>query len=145
MARESQVAAPARLQNDMSWIFAEIGPWAALGISALLLVVLAAPIAAVFVVMLSATDETVEGAIEDVARFIELTERARAVVPPGLHLLDPSKGAETAAAVNRFISIKAEARRALWASSSRGERIYGDALPARSAPSQHPPDADNTA
>jgi hypothetical protein len=54
----------------------------------------------------------------DVQRFIELTEEARSLVPPGLPLL--SSDPATTAAIARFQAKKDEARRALWA--SRPER-----------------------
>jgi hypothetical protein len=49
--------------------------------------------------------------IEDVQRFIELTEEARCLLPPGLPLFED----DTAAAIIRFQAKKDEARRALWA------------------------------
>ena len=61
-----------------------------------------------------------DGAVRDVQRFLELTEEARSLVPPGLPLLDPERAEATTAAIGRFQAKKEEARRALWA--SRPER-----------------------
>jgi hypothetical protein len=55
-----------------------------------------------------------EGNIRDVQRFIELTNEARSLVPPGLPLLDRERAAATADAIGRFQAKKDEARRALW-------------------------------
>jgi hypothetical protein len=108
----------------------ELGIWWIVGIGAVLLFVVTVPILALLVVLLqSVTDETIEGAVQDVERFVELTARAREQVPGGLPLLDPAGGAEAAEAIGRFSALKDEARRALWASSARRERIFGNRSP----------------
>jgi hypothetical protein len=105
----------------------ELGTWWVVGIGAVLLFVVTAPILVLLIVLLpSVTDETIEGAVQDVEQFVELTARAREQVPGGLPLLDPARGAEAAEAISRFQALKDEARRALWASSNRSERIFGD-------------------
>jgi hypothetical protein len=60
-----------------------------------------------------------EGNVRDVQRFIELTNEARSLVPPGLPLLDPERGAATSEAIGRFQAKKHEARQALWQARSR--------------------------
>jgi hypothetical protein len=85
-----------------------------------------APILAVLYIMMSrVTDETVEGAVEDVQRFIDLTAQAREQVSGRLPLLDSAGTAEAAEEISRFRALKDEARRALWASSSRSQRSFG--------------------
>jgi hypothetical protein len=108
-------------------VAAELGTWSALGIGAILFLVMTAPILVLLLALMSsATDRTIEGAVHDVQQFVELTARAREQLPSGLPLLDPAKGAEAAAAISRFKTHKDEARRALWASSNRNEQIFGD-------------------
>ena len=90
--------------------------WLGLGLTAALLfaITTVALVAVFFTVFDGGPDD-----IADVQRFIELTEEARRLVPPGLPLLDREKGAATAAAIAEFQAKKAEARRALWASRDR--------------------------
>jgi FAD/FMN-containing dehydrogenase len=57
--------------------------------------------------------------IADVQRFIDLTEEARALIPPGLPLFDVEKAAVTTTAIDRFLAKKEEARAALWESRDR--------------------------
>jgi hypothetical protein len=57
--------------------------------------------------------------VRDVQRFIELTDEARSLVPPGLPLLHPERAAATADAIGRFQAKKHEARQALWQPRSR--------------------------
>src|SRR4029450_3157752 len=51
-----------------------------------------------------------EGNVRDVQRFIELTNEARSLVPPGLPLLDPERAAATSEAIGRFQAKRDEAR-----------------------------------
>jgi hypothetical protein len=60
-----------------------------------------------------------EGNVRDVQRFIDLTNEARSLVPPGLPLLDPERAAATANAIGRFQAKKDDARRALWQPRAR--------------------------
>jgi hypothetical protein len=60
-----------------------------------------------------------EGNVRDVERFIELTNEARSLVPPGLPLLNPEQAAATTDAIGRFQAKKDEARRALWQPRTR--------------------------
>lgn len=62
-----------------------------------------------------------EEAARDVQRFVDLTEEARALLPGGPVLADPS--GETSAAIARFRARKDEARRALWASRQESSVI----------------------
>ncbi|HEX2434720.1 MAG TPA: hypothetical protein VHI55_12305 [Gaiellaceae bacterium] len=74
------------------------------------------------------------GNIGEVQRFIELTDEARGLVPPGLPLLDSDKGAATTAAIVDFQAKKDEARRALRASRNghrAGREVSLSASPVR--------------
>jgi hypothetical protein len=88
--------------------------WLALGLVALVFAI-ALPLLAVYL----AVADGGAADIKDVQRFIELTEEARRLVPPGLPLFDSRKAAATTAAIVRFQAKKEEARRALWASRDR--------------------------
>jgi hypothetical protein len=101
-----------------------LGTWWVIGVGAFL--VITAPILLVLLALSTVSDQTIEGAVHDVERFVELTERAREQVPGGLPLFDPARGAEATAAICRFQALKEEARRALWASSNRKEWNFGD-------------------
>ena len=57
--------------------------------------------------------------IEDVQRYIAVTEEARGLVPPGLPLLDRQRAEATTAAIVRLEAKKEEAHRALWAFRDR--------------------------
>jgi hypothetical protein len=72
--------------------------------------------------------------IGEVQRFVQLTEEARRVVPPGLPLLDGDEAAATTAAIVDFQAKKDEARRALWASRNghrAGRKVSLSASPIR--------------
>lgn len=98
--------------------------WVVIGVGTFLMIT--APILLVLLALSTVSDQTIEGAVHDVERFVELTERAREQMPEGLPLFDPARGAEATAAICRFQALKEEARRALWASSNRKERNFGD-------------------
>jgi hypothetical protein len=53
--------------------------------------------------------------VADVQHYLELTQSAHRVIPPGPALSDPE--GEASAAIGRFLAEKEEARHALWASS----------------------------
>jgi hypothetical protein len=80
--------------------------------TAFLIAIVVAGLGAVF----SALFDGGEDDAADVQRFIDLTDEARSLVPPGLPLLDHDRAAATAAAIVRFQAKKDEARRPLWAS-----------------------------
>jgi hypothetical protein len=74
--------------------------------------------------------------VQDVQRFIALTEEARSLVPPGPPLLDPEGGAAAAEAIDRFKAKKDEARAALWASRDRRRAAERRPEPAPGQPSR---------
>jgi len=87
--------------------------WLGLGLAGgFLLVLTLLPLLAVILAVFDGD----AGDIADVQRFIELTEEARSLVPPGLPLFDREQATATTAALVRFQEKKDEARRALWAS-----------------------------
>jgi hypothetical protein len=100
----------------MTLFAGQLALWLSLGISGALLVVITA--VALFVGYYAVFQDPDED-IADVQRFIELTDDARRLVTPGLPLFDRDKAAAASAAIGRFQTKKAEARRALWASQSR--------------------------
>jgi hypothetical protein len=102
-----------------------LGTWWVIGIGTTLFLVITAPILLVLLALSHVSDETIQGAVHDVERFVELTERAREQMSGGLPLLDRARGAEATAEICRFQALKEEARRALWSSSSRSQRILG--------------------
>jgi hypothetical protein len=82
-------------------------------------VVVALPLLAVFFALFDGGADDAA----DVQRFVELTEDARRLVPPGLPLFDSDKAAATTAAIPRFQKKKEDARRALWASRDRRQAV----------------------
>jgi hypothetical protein len=117
----------------MTFLAAQTALWLALGLTTGLLFAVA--VLALFTVYSALFDGGADN-IADVQRFIELTEEARRLVPPGLPLFDSEKAAATAAAIVRFQAKKDEARRALWATRDglRGIALSEPATP-RGAPS----------
>ena len=104
----------------MTLLAAQTALWLGLGLAAGFLFVLAAlPLLAVALAVFDGDADEVA----DVQRFIELTEQARSLVPPGLPLVDGKKAAATTAALVHFQEKKDEARRALWASRDRPPAI----------------------
>jgi hypothetical protein len=67
--------------------------------------------------------------VADAQQYIELTEDARRLIPPGPAFSDP-EGATTAA-IGRFLATKEEARQALWASrrNRTGDRAAVEVQP----------------
>lgn len=113
----------------MTLLAGQTGLWLGLGLAAGLFLVL--PGLAVLAVTVALFEGDADD-IADVQRFIELTEEARRLVPPGLPLFDAEKEATTAAAIVRFQAKKDEARQALWASrvgrtAVAGTKASGDA------------------
>lgn len=97
----------------------ETAVWLAFGLAVVvpLAIAVSVGVAALFVVF-----EGSAGSIGEVQRFVELTDDARRLVPPGLPLLDGDNAAATTAAIVDFQAKKDEARRALWASRN-GHRV----------------------
>jgi hypothetical protein len=97
----------------MTVLAGETALWLAFGLAVVapFAIALSAGVAAFFVAF-----EGNAGNIGEVQRFIELTDEARRLVPPGLPLLDGDKEATTTAGIVAFQAKKDEARRALWAS-----------------------------
>jgi hypothetical protein len=108
--------------------------WLAVGLPALVFAV-ALPLLAVYF----ADPDGRADDVADVQRFIELTEEARRLVPPGLPLFDSDKAATTTAAIVDFQAKKEEARRALWASRDRRAAVAIAERTARRAPSVREP------
>ena len=97
----------------MTLLAGQTALWLGLGLAgAFLFVLTLLPLLAVILAVFDGD----AGDVADVQRFIELTEEARSLVPPGLPLFDGEKAAATTAALVRFQEKKDEARRALWAS-----------------------------
>lgn len=90
-----------------------MGEWAAVAV--VLLLLCAAPAGWLCWRFVTMDDQAVAHAIEDVQRFVELTDRARQELAeaPRLPLLDPGSAAATTAAINRFTTRKELAREAL--------------------------------
>src|SRR5262249_58268398 len=96
----------------MTLLAGQTALWLGLGLAgAFLFVLTLLPLLAVILAVFDGD----AGDVADVQRFIELTEEARSLVPPGLPLFDGEKAAATTAALVRFQEKKDEARRALWA------------------------------
>ena len=98
----------------MTLLAAQTALWLSLGLAALV-VAIALPLLAVYF----AVSDVGADDIADVQRFVELTEEARRLLPPGLPLFDRDKAVATTAAIVAFQAKKEEARRALWASRAR--------------------------
>lgn len=103
----------------MTFLADETAVWLAFGLAVVvpLAIAVSVGVAALFVVF-----EGSAGRIGEVQRFVELTDDARRLVPPGLPLLDGDNAAATTAAIVDFQAKKDEARRALWASRN-GHRV----------------------
>jgi hypothetical protein len=103
----------------MTLLPAQTALWLALGLATgLLFAISVLALFAVYFAVFAGDDDSA-----DVQRFIELTEEARRLVPPGLPLFDSEKAAVTTAAIVRFQGKKDEARRALWATRDRHRAI----------------------
>jgi hypothetical protein len=102
--------------RDMTLLSDEATLWLGLGLATVLVTaIVAIPVIAVFYAAFEGgADETA-----DVQRFIDLTEEARRLVPPGLPLLNREKASAVTAGLVQFQAKKDEARRALWASGDR--------------------------
>ena len=103
----------------MTFLADETAVWLAFGLAVVvpLAIAVSVGVAALFVAF-----DGSAGNIGEVQRFVELTDDARRLVPPGLPLLDGDKAAATTAAIVDFQAKKDEARRALWASRN-GHRV----------------------
>ncbi len=100
-------------------VLATTETWAAIGFSAAAALLLIGPALATawFVVERCIADPTsYERAIDDVQRFIDLTEHSRAQLrsAPRLPLFDPAGADAVSAAIGRALTVKDAARQALW-------------------------------
>src|SRR5262245_22974165 len=111
---------------EVTLLAGQPGLWLGLGLAAGLFLVLPALALLGFMVVLFEGDAD---DIADVQRFVELTEEARRLVPPGLPLFDAEKEAATTAAIVCFQAKKDEARQALWASRVGRTAIAGTQAP----------------
>ncbi|HZQ65047.1 MAG TPA: hypothetical protein VFA66_07470 [Gaiellaceae bacterium] len=112
--------------------------WAAIGVSAAVTLLLIGPaLAAAFLVVerCIADPSGYDRAIDDVQRFVDLTERSRALLrsAPRLPLLDPAGADAVSAATDRALTVKEAARRALWGAPARSGAEPADALDGSSA------------
>jgi hypothetical protein len=93
-----------------------LGGWVAIAVCVILLVLSAVPVIWLCWRFVQMSDEAVANAVEDVQRFIDLSEEARRemAAAPRLPLLDSEGTAVAAAAIDRFRTRKELARKALW-------------------------------
>jgi hypothetical protein len=93
-----------------------LGGWIAIAVCLILLALSAAPAIWLCWRFVQMSDEAVANAVEDVQRFIDLTEEARREMAgaPRLPLLDSEGTAVTTAAIDRFRTRKELAGKALW-------------------------------
>jgi hypothetical protein len=93
-----------------------LGGWIAIAVCVILVVLSAAPVIWLCWRFAQMSDEAVENAVEDVQRFIDLSEEARREMSgaPRLPLLDSEGTAVAAAAIDRFRARKELAGSALW-------------------------------
>jgi len=91
------------------------GDWAAVAVVFFFLLLCAAPVGWLCWHFVATDDQGVARTIEDVQRFVELTDEARQELAAlhGLPLLDPDSAAATTAAIARFTTRKEQAREAL--------------------------------
>jgi len=100
----------------MTFLADETAVWLAFGLAVALPFAMAvsALVAVAFVLFPGSAEN-----VGDVQRFIELTDEARRLVPPGLPLLDSDRAEAATAAIIGFQAKKDEARHALWPSRDR--------------------------
>jgi hypothetical protein len=93
-----------------------LGGWIAIAVCLILVGLSAAPVIWLCWRFVQMSAEAVANAVEDVQRFIDLTEEARRemAAAPRLPLFDSEGTAITAAAIDRFRTRKELARDALW-------------------------------
>jgi hypothetical protein len=102
--------------REMTLLGDEATLWLGLGLATVLLVAITViPLIAIFYAVFDGGADDAA----DVQRFVELTEDARRLVPPGLPLFDRERAAAVTAGLFQFQAKKDEARRALWASRDR--------------------------
>ena len=118
----------------MTLLAAQTALWVAIGLVAWVFAIALPLLAVYFAVSDVGADD-----IADVQRFVELTDEARRLLPPGLPLFDRDKAATTAAAIVHFQAKKEEARRALWASRARRRAVAIAERTAHRAPSVREP------
>ncbi len=110
--------------------------WAAIGFSAAVALLLIGPAvaAAWYVVEICIADPTsYDRAIDDVQRFIDLTEQSRRQLrsAPRLPLFDPAGADAVSAAIGRALTVKDAARQALWPALARSPAEPAAAPPHR--------------
>jgi hypothetical protein len=92
------------------------GAWIGVALGIVVLLVCSAPVLWLCWRFVAMDDDAFECAVEDVQRFVELTDQARLelAATPRLPLFDPAGAAATRVAIERFIVRKDLARRALF-------------------------------
>jgi hypothetical protein len=101
--------------NMLTALTQTTGAWIGIAITGVGLLLFAAPVVWLCLRFLAMDDDAVERTIDDVQRFVDLTDQARAelAAAPRLPLLDPAGGASATAAIDRFVARKELARKAL--------------------------------